>query len=321
MLVRSQLRPAPPALTIGSMLEPSIQDVREFWEAHPCGGDTATAAERSAYFQGVEEYRYSTAPFIPRIARFEAFAGKRVLEIGCGIGTDGAQFARARAQYFGVDLTTAAVELAQENFSVRGLLGEITVADARHLPFGDAFFDHVYSFGVIHHSPTPRSIVDEIYRVLKPGGTVTVMLYNRTSINYYLEIMFLRKLGRLLLRPKSAPPLIARVLGLPRDKLERHQKHLLENPHPTPEQWLSMNTDGPDCPLARVFSAAEVRELFAGFEEITTEVHHFDRSHWPFVGRLISDRLSEALGRRFGWTRIVHAQKPTVAPVATDRLG
>jgi ubiquinone/menaquinone biosynthesis C-methylase UbiE len=275
------------------------------------------AADRLDYFLGIERYRYAHAPFIPRIAQFDAFARMRVLEIGCGIGTDGVQFARAGARYFGIDLTTAAVELARENFSARGLEGEITVADARDLPFDDDSFDHVYSFGVIHHSPSPRSIVEEIYRVLKPHGTVTAMLYNRTSINYYVEIMFLRKLGRLLLRPERAPSLITRILGLPRAKLERHREQLLSNPHPTTEQWVSMNTDGPDCPLARVYSASEARALFEIFDDLQTEVHFFDRSHWPLVGRLISDQVAEAIGVRFGWSRIVRARKPAVASLGS----
>jgi hypothetical protein len=147
--------------------------------------------------------------------------------------------------------------------------------------------------------------------VLKPHGTVTAMLYNRTSINYYVEIMFLRKLGRLLLRPQGAPALMARTLGLPRAKLERHRAHLLRIPHPTREQWVSMNTDGPDCPLARVYSAEEARALFEGFDDVETEVHLFDRSHWPYLRRLISDRVAEVIGARFGWNRIVRATKPS----------
>jgi 2-polyprenyl-3-methyl-5-hydroxy-6-metoxy-1,4-benzoquinol methylase len=295
-----------PLVSIG---EPSIADVREFWEEHPCGEDTATAEEPPEYFLDVERYRYTNAPFIPGAAEFSRFEGRRVLEIGCGIGTDGAQFALAGAEYVGVDLTQAAVDLARRNFAARGLNGDIEVADARELPFGAEAFDHVYSFGVIHHSPEPRRIVEEILRVLKPRGTVTVMLYNRTSINYYVEIMLLRKLGRLLLRPP--PALLARALRLPRAKLERHREQLLRIPHPTPEQWVSMNTDGPDCPLARVYSAREARILFDGFDALETEVHHFDRSHWPYIGQLMSDSVADAIGARFGWCRIVRGRKPS----------
>jgi 2-polyprenyl-3-methyl-5-hydroxy-6-metoxy-1,4-benzoquinol methylase len=289
---------------------PTIDSVRSFWEANPCGNETSQAYDRVAYFREVEHHRYRSAPFIPRVANFERFGGKRVLEIGCGVGTDGAQFALGGAEYVGVDLTEAAVELARENLRVRGLAGECSATNAESLPFPNASFDHVYSFGVIHHTPKPPAVIDEISRVLKPGGTVTVMLYNRTSINYYVEIMGLRRLGRALLLPPAAPHLIARLLGLPRDKLEGHRQRLLAIRHPTREQWISMNTDGPDCPLARVYSKSEIAVLFAGFDDLRTDVHHFDTTHWPFIGRLIGDQLAAAVGRRVGWCRMVYAVKP-----------
>ncbi len=291
-------------------MPPSIETVRDFWQGHPCGNETGTAADRAAYFKEIEGYRYRLAPWICDVAAFSRFAGRRVLEVGCGMGTDGAQFAIAGAHYVGVDLTDAAIGLARENFAVRGLAGDFVATNAERLPFGENSFDHVYSFGVIHHTTEPAAAFSEIYRVLKPGGTVTVMLYNRTSVNYYLEIQVLRKLGRALLRHSSAPHLMATLLHLPEDKLAGHRAQLLRTPHPTPERWISMNTDGPDCPLARVYSRREARAAFTAFSEVRTEVRFFDRSHWPFAGRLVSDRAAEWIGRWVGWNRIVHARKP-----------
>jgi 2-polyprenyl-3-methyl-5-hydroxy-6-metoxy-1,4-benzoquinol methylase len=280
-----------------------------FWEAHPCGEETSAGGSPLAYFLGLEQYRYTNAPFILDVGHFEQFSGRRVLEIGCGLGTDGAQFAKAGADYVGVDLTEAAVEFARSNFSARGLRGEFLKADAEQLPFRADSFDHVYSFGVVHHTPNPTAVMHEIRRVLRPGGTVSVTVYNRTSINYYVEIMFLRKLGRALLRPAWAPALLARTLRLPRKKLDGHRENLLRIPHPTHEQWVSMNTDGPECPLARVYSASEAKALFERFEDVRMEVHFFDRSHWPLVGRLVSERAAEAIGTRLGWYRSVYARK------------
>jgi|SRR6476661_6646067 SAM-dependent methyltransferase len=295
----------------------SLEDVRTFWEANPCAHETASASSDREYFLGVEASRYKDAPFIEKSGRFGEFSGKRVLEIGCGLGTDGAQFAKGGADYVGADLTEAAVDLARRNFSTRGLEGEFVVTNAEELPFPPDSFDHVYSFGVIHHTPAPPAVVAEILRVLKPGGTLTVMLYNRTSINYYIEIMFLRKLGRLLLRPSWGPKVLSACFRLPREKLEGHRQNLLRFPHPTREQWLSMNTDGPECPLSRVYSAHEVRDLFSQFADVETDVHHFDRSHWPIVGGLMGDRVAEMIGRRFGWCRMTYARKPAVGPPTT----
>ena len=283
-----------------------IDSVRSFWNANPCDTPKAENKEdRLAFFMGIEATRYGEQPHIRDVAQFDRFEGRRVLEIGCGVGTDGAQFARAGADYFGVDLTDAAVALASENFALRGLSGTFQRVNAEALPFPEASFDHVYSFGVIHHTVQPEKIVAEIRRVLKPGGTFSVMLYNRTSANYYLQILFLRRLGRMLLRPAFAPGLFARVLRLPLAKLEGHRTQMLRIPNPTREQWISMNTDGPDCPLARVYSAAEVRRLFSDFSDVQTSVEHFDRSHWPLIGNLIPDRVSRWIGRRLGWHRMI----------------
>jgi len=79
---------------------------------------------------------------------------------------------------------------------------------------------------------------------------------------------------------------------------------------------VSMNTDGPECVLSRVYSASEAKQLFAGFADFSTEVRHFDRSHWPVVGALISDRAAVAIGKRAGWLRVVRARKPDLQPAA-----
>ena len=295
--------------TSATPASPTTRDVATFWEAHPCDSTTSTAAERLAYFQDVERIRYASQSHLPRVAAFDQFRGRRVLEIGCGLGTDGAQFAKGGALYTGVDLTQAAVSLAAENFRLRGLSGRFLRINAEELPLASAAIDHVYSYGVIHHAVHPERIVDEMYRVLKPGGTFMVMLYNRTSINYYVQIMFLRKLGRALLRPAGAPAMLSTLLRVPRAKLEGHRQNLLRIPRPTPAQWISMNTDGPDCPLARVYDAAEAGALFGRFQEVRTEAYFFDRSHWPFIGRVLPDALVDTLGRRWGWHRIITGKK------------
>src|SRR5437764_13587415 len=117
-----------------------IEDVRAFWNANPCGNDLSAASERKAFFDEHEQKRYSLEPHIPKIARFDAFNGLKVLEIGCGIGCDGLQFGRAGADYTGVDLTPAAVATTSERFGVYGLSGRFEVVNAELLPFDDTSF-------------------------------------------------------------------------------------------------------------------------------------------------------------------------------------
>ncbi|HYP52436.1 MAG TPA: class I SAM-dependent methyltransferase, partial [Pyrinomonadaceae bacterium] len=163
--------------------------MREFWQANPCGTKFAEAEAGSrAFFERVEEHRYRTEWHIPEAAGFEGAWGLRVLEVGCGLGTDGARFARAGAVYTGVDLTEAAVGLARRRFELDGLAGEFRVADAEGLPFADETFDLVYSHGVLHHTPDTARAVAEVRRVLKRGGRAVVMLYHRDSYNYRVNI-------------------------------------------------------------------------------------------------------------------------------------
>jgi ubiquinone/menaquinone biosynthesis C-methylase UbiE len=288
----------------------TIADVKGFWDANPCQSDLSSERDRRRYFEDIARKRYQGREWhVPVVARFNSFRGKDVLEIGCGIATDGMEFARNGANYVGVDLTPHSVELARERFSLFGIPGQFEVGNAEEkLPFSDACFDHVYSFGVIHHSPVPERIVGEIHRVLRPGGTLTVMLYNRSSINYYIEILLLRKIFRWCLLPKFMPGLLAAVTGFDRWKLEGHREMLKKKI--TKEQWISMNTDGPFCPLARVYNCREATILFKDFENVRQEVWEFNVDHWSLIGKAIPDRVAKWIGRRWGWHRMIYATKP-----------
>src|SRR6266581_9174520 len=178
--------------------------VRSFWQAHPCGTKFADAEPGTRHFyELVEKHRYEKEWHIPLAADFASARGLRVLEIGCGLGTDGAQFAKAGADYTGIDLTEAAVQLARKRFQLDGLSGQFETADAEHLSFADESFDLVYSHGVLHHTPDTTCAVREIHRVLRPGGRAIVMLYHRDSYNYRVGIRILRRAGARLLKSES----------------------------------------------------------------------------------------------------------------------
>jgi ubiquinone/menaquinone biosynthesis C-methylase UbiE len=287
----------------------NIADVRNYWNANPCNADLSQQKDRRRYFEEISRKRFQRRDWhVPMVARFDSFRGKDVLEIGCGIATDGLEFARNGANYVGVDLTPHSIELAKERFGLFGVAGKFEVANAEErLPFPDATFDHIYSFGVIHHSPVPERIVREIRRVLRPGGTLTVMLYNRSSINYYVEIMFLRKIFRWCLIPKFMPGLLAAITGFDRWKLEGHREMLKKKI--SKKQWISMNTDGPFCPLARVYNRKEAAALFKDFDSVRQEIWEFNVEHWSFIGKIIPDSVVKWIGRRWGWHRMIYGQK------------
>lgn len=157
--------------------------VREYWEANPCGsadGDGAPTGTH-AYFTAVEEHRWQAEPFIPAFAQFWRWSGRRILELGIGQGTDFIQFVRAGSHCTGVDLTQAAIDLVSQRLTHERLTAELVLADAEALPFADATFDLVYSWGVLHHTPDTARAVSEARRVLEPGGEARIMLYNRRS--------------------------------------------------------------------------------------------------------------------------------------------
>src|SRR6195256_135311 len=99
--------------------------VRAFWQAHPCGTKFSDAEMGTPeFFARVEAHRYTKEWHIPEAADFGGARGLKVLEIGCGLGTDGAQLAEAGADYTGIDLTEAAIELARKRFELSHLNGE-----------------------------------------------------------------------------------------------------------------------------------------------------------------------------------------------------
>jgi len=162
------------------MITDAKDEVRSFWNRTPCGSWDATAPEGTPeYFRQVEARRYELEPFIHRYAAFDSTAGQSVLEIGVGLGTDHVQFARAGANLYGVDLTERGVELVRRRLELEGLSSQLEVADAERLPYPDASFDYVYSWGVLHHTPNTPAAVQEAIRVLRPGGRICVMLYAR----------------------------------------------------------------------------------------------------------------------------------------------
>jgi ubiquinone/menaquinone biosynthesis C-methylase UbiE len=156
--------------------------VRDFWDEAACG-------ER-LYLDGLsrEDYalqskrRYELEPYIVGFAGFDRSSGKRVLEVGVGLGADHQRFSEAGALLHGIDLTPRAIEHTTRRLAAFGLASQLAVGDAEHLPFGSGEFDLVYSWGVIHHSPDTPAAISEIHRVLKPGGTAKVMIYHRWSM-------------------------------------------------------------------------------------------------------------------------------------------
>lgn len=164
--------------------QPSIQDVQQYWNNRPCNiRHSPKEVGSKEYFDEVEQRKYFVEPHIPRFAEFSKWKDKSVLEIGCGIGTDAVNFARAGALYTGLELSQASLDITKQRFNTLGLEGYFIQANGEDLSsaFTPNTFDFVYSFGVIHHTPNPDKIISEITKVLKPDGELRIMLYAKNS--------------------------------------------------------------------------------------------------------------------------------------------
>ncbi len=225
------------------IVTPEKGQVRDYWNGQPCGTrDNPHPSFSQEYFRWIEERRDEREPFIDKFAKWSAWSGKRVLEMGVGAGTDFARFARAKARCVGVDLSERSVALCRRRLKLEQLEGALLVGDVERLPFPDDSFDFVYSWGVLHHTEDTPAAAQEVVRVAAPGGRFCVMLYHRRSLvclQAYLWFGLLR--------------------GRPFRSLESIAREHLESPG------------------TKVFSRDQARDLFAGQDvEITPVLTPYD---------------------------------------------
>jgi ubiquinone/menaquinone biosynthesis C-methylase UbiE len=255
--------------------------VQHQWNNNPVGSETARGAQPRSlnWFLDVERYRYHDyAPWMPEVMEFAAHAGEQVLEIGGGMGTDLAQFARHGAIVTDVDLSEGHLRLAEENFRLRGLTGRFVHHDAESLPFDEATFDLVYSNGVIHHTPNTARTVAEMHRVLKPGGRAIVMVYAENSLQYWRNLVWHFGLKNGDLATRSMAEIMSRTV-------ER--------------------TGNDARPLVKVYTKARLRALFRDFTDIAI-VH---RQISPELVPRRLRRLMPLIERLAGWNLIIKARK------------
>jgi SAM-dependent methyltransferase len=262
------------------------QRAREQWGEDPCGAVYGRDHEFGTreFFDEVERHRYTEyAPWMPEVMGFREFAGARLLEVGCGMGTDLLQFARGGAKVTGVDLTPRSVQISRQHLDVYGASGDFAISDGENLPFADESFDVVYSNGVLHHTPDTAGAVREVHRVLRPGGQARVMLYHRGSAAYWGDIILRRGLlqGELL-RGRSPAEIMSR--------------------------YVEFNESG-GRPLVKVYSRREARKLFSMFGEVRIQVEQLTRPELYFFGRFIPEGIFRSLRRSVGWNVIVSARK------------
>ncbi|HQS83351.1 MAG: SAM-dependent methyltransferase [Alphaproteobacteria bacterium 16-39-46] len=225
-----------------------------------------------------------------RLFPYNFYQGKKILEIGCGLGSMLMNWARNGADCTGVDLNPTSIEQSKKRFEILGLNADIRLEDANHLPFPDNTFDYVYSWGVLHHSPNLDVSIKELFRVLKPGGGFGIMLYNRKSLYQWYMTDYVE--GFLHQEAKFLSP-----LELNSRYGDGHREE--GNPH----TWPVTREEGLE--LLHPFSKdATVRILGTDLECVL-------RLMLPGISHIMPKAIVKALARRWGWSLWFHGTKET----------
>lgn len=140
------------------------------------------------FIHGARLFAHDRSPF-DLIIPLDRLKGKRVLEIGCGMGLHSELMTRAGAEVTSIDLSETSVGATKRRLELKGLQGDVRQMDAEKLQFADETFDFVWSWGVIHHSSHTGRVVREIHRVMKPGAECRVMVYNLAGMPAYITMM------------------------------------------------------------------------------------------------------------------------------------
>jgi len=270
--------------------EKNVAQVRDYWNARPCNiRHSPQPVGSREYFDEVEARKYLVEPHIPAFAEFQRWAGKRVLEIGCGIGTDTLNFARAGARVTAVDISEKSLDLARRRANVFELSDRIDfrIADAEVL--SEAIppepYDLVYSFGAIHHTPNPGRVVEQVRRhFVHTGSEFKVMVYHRRSWKVFWILLAegkgaFWKLDELVARNSEAQT---------------------------------------GCPVTYTYTPASARSLLRGFRVESLFVDHIFPyrirdyvqyrcvKNWYF--RILPPAVFRAMERRWGWHLCVTAR-------------
>jgi ubiquinone/menaquinone biosynthesis C-methylase UbiE len=269
--------------------------VRKFWGNRPCGvAHSEHATDSRAFFEETEKHRFEVhtdwdRPFLKEAVRFTEHTNKTVLEVGVGIGVDAIQWGRAGNRFFGVDYNLPSVEITKARFADEGIPGTFLNSDAENLPFADNYFDLVYSFGVLHHTPGTEKAINEVYRVLKPGGQAIIMLYYKWSAMTIGTIILGNGIRQgKLFKTKSLNQLISNYT-----------------------EWDSQ-TETSVCPLTKVYSKRETAKMFSKYKNVNMDIHYLWPGHFgafrrvmPFLPMSTKRRLHE----RFGWNLMIRGTK------------
>jgi SAM-dependent methyltransferase len=250
------------------------EQIRSFWDSQPCGTRAVHLDPHSRdYFVEFDKFFETVYPYYFPFLDLESMRGKRVLEIGLGSGASLHRIAGVAGECYGLDLSGETIRVNQARQRHFGTRVNLVRASATDIPLPDNFFDFVVSVGCLHHIPDIQQAVDEIHRVLKPGGVIKGMVYNKNSYRYRVYI-----------------PLMMRM-----ERRRRGQSR-------TRQEWVNELYDGAGNPYGMVYSRAEVTKLFRGFSDFRFKTQNFmgEELHPKWGGKIPRNLWLATLGRLVG---------------------
>lgn len=289
------------------------KEVRSFYDEHPCGTEFIVPQEYDqAYFSKYDSYRYTHVPSILEIIDGINWRGKRVLEIGTGLGADAQKIIERGGLYNGLDLTPASVAILKRRFQILGLPYEdVREGNAEEMDYPDESFDIVYSCGVLLTSPRIDLIVRHIYRIVKKDGVAIIMLYHKNSLNYYLSISLIRRMGIFLLYLPGVDKVVSKLTGEDIERINKHKRNLKEMglSYLRMKNFIHRSTDGPDHPYSSVWTVSDCERLFSGFTSLEYKVRFLNKRHFPFVFDLLPQAFERHCEHHWGWNLWITASK------------
>jgi ubiquinone/menaquinone biosynthesis C-methylase UbiE len=287
--------------------------IKDFWERNPVGEQFVSSKDQRDFFLMYDEFRYSTEEHILRELDSINFNGKKVLEVGVGQAADASRIIDRGGIYYGLDLTEESVQRAKSRFQLfNKTYAQLKTGSALSINYPSNHFDIIYSHGVIHHSPQINEIIEEFYRVLKPGGEIIAMLYHKNSFNYYVSINIARRIGLLFIW--LVPPLsgLAGLLtGETKDRILKHVENLKSEglSYLKMTNFIHKSTDGPENVYSSVWTKKDVFKLFSKFKVTKTTVHFLNQRHLMGLQFIIPTKLKRKIEAKWGWHLWVKVKK------------
>lgn len=255
-----------------------IENVKEFWNRNPlCASRIPYPLGTKDYFDYYDKLReeIESLDFSYWLHEYKSFKGKRILDVGSGNGYVLSKYALEGGEVYGIDITETGIELCKKRFELCDQKGDFRVANAEELPFEDKMFDCVCSMGVLHHVPNTEKAVNEIFRVLKPGGRLIVMFYHRNSAKYRVRF-FLKSI----------------FTGISMRQLVNE-------------------VDGKGNPKGEVYSKKDLMVLLSQFKDIELFAGDLRWGHiLPRGSRLLPNSLLRIFEKRWGWDLYAKGTRP-----------